>query len=65
MTDQVRPVPAFDGVNLGKDLLRTFRAGALATLDRAPAFRSRASSRSPPTMTAHRFSCCRASPPIR
>ena len=38
MTDQIRPVPAFDGVNLGKDLLRTIRAGALATRDRASGF---------------------------
>ena len=38
MTDQMRPVPAFDGVSLGKDLLRTIRAGALATLDRDSGF---------------------------
>jgi heme iron utilization protein len=38
MTDQTRPVPVFDGVNLGKDLLRTIRAGALATLDRDSGF---------------------------
>src|SRR5688572_32198821 len=38
MTDQIRPVPAFDGVSLGKDLLRTIRAGALATLDHESGF---------------------------
>jgi heme iron utilization protein len=38
MTDQIRPVPIFDGVNLGKDLLRTIRAGALATRDRDSGF---------------------------
>ena len=33
MTDQVRPVPEFDAVGLGKELLRACRSGALATLD--------------------------------
>jgi putative heme iron utilization protein len=33
MTDQVRPVPEFDAAGLAKDLLRTLRSGALATLE--------------------------------
>ena len=34
MTDTGRPAPDFDGVALSQHLLRTVRAGALATLDR-------------------------------
>src|SRR5215212_759581 len=35
MNDQPPPRPDFDGVSLAKHLLRTIRAGGLATLDRA------------------------------
>jgi hypothetical protein len=38
MTEQARPVPAFDAAGLGKELLRATRAGALATLDRETGF---------------------------
>lgn len=32
--EPLRPPPDFDGVGVAKDLLRTIRSGALATLDR-------------------------------
>jgi putative heme iron utilization protein len=38
MTETRRPEPEFDSVGLGKQLLRTVRAGALATLDRENGF---------------------------
>jgi hypothetical protein len=38
MNDQPPPKPEFDGVSLAKHLLRTIRAGGLATLDREAGF---------------------------
>jgi putative heme iron utilization protein len=38
MEDATRPTPEFDAVGIAKDLLRSIRAGALATLDRAGGF---------------------------
>ena len=38
MTDTPRPAPDFDGVALAQHLLRTVRAGALATLDRGEGY---------------------------
>jgi heme iron utilization protein len=38
MKDAPRPAPDFDAVGIAKELLRTIRAGALATIDRAGGF---------------------------